>query len=312
MARYVVCENGVGAFDLIKGKMYRVLPGAKYEAKGFLRVIDESGADYIYFASRFREPGGKPLKSSDAKPVAEPTPEEDYSRPPKPTPEEAATIPRILARMKRGGLSARFIRDAKKAALENRDVWSIMDYWWSLRARNSERKSALARLRKEIRYHKLGWVDIAYHLMEAVEALPGDPRLHFVYDSDGKLVSKSEIFIKLAKQKFATEHPHSTSEVRYEIIKDTPPRIEVHDVRMAERRAAQMPAGVHTGLWMMWNPIVPLTTYVVSDRNGVIDLLNAEEAELRRHLQIGCAQVEAGNFLTEEEPRARVDDDQDR
>lgn len=308
--RYAVCEHGDG-FDLIRGKQYRVLPGAKYEAKGFLRVIDENGADYIYFASRFREPGAKRPKSSDTKPAANATPEQDDSLPPKPSPEGLANLPRILAKMKRAGLSARLIRDAEKMALVNRYRFDTLDDWARLRARDPKRKAALKRIRRKIRDHKQGWIDFDYDLIEAVEALPGNPDLHFVYDSDGKLVSKAEIFVKLAKQKFATEHPHSTCEARYDIIRDTPHRVEVHDVR-PEGGAAQPPAGVHRGLWMMWNPIVPLATYVVNDCNGVIDLLNAEEAELRRHLQISRAQVEAGNFLTEEESLARVDDDQDR
>jgi hypothetical protein len=35
------------------GKVYRVLPDAKAAEVGCLRVIDESGEDYLYAANRF-------------------------------------------------------------------------------------------------------------------------------------------------------------------------------------------------------------------------------------------------------------------
>ena len=35
------------------GKVYRVLPDAKADEVGCLRVLDESGEDYLYAAKRF-------------------------------------------------------------------------------------------------------------------------------------------------------------------------------------------------------------------------------------------------------------------
>jgi hypothetical protein len=39
--------------DLQVGKVYRVLPDPKATEVGCLRVIDESGEDYLYSAKRF-------------------------------------------------------------------------------------------------------------------------------------------------------------------------------------------------------------------------------------------------------------------
>lgn len=39
--------------DLEVGKVYRILPDAKATEVGCLRVIDESGEDYLYPAERF-------------------------------------------------------------------------------------------------------------------------------------------------------------------------------------------------------------------------------------------------------------------
>ncbi len=50
---FAVCLSGVGYEDLEACKVYRVLPDAKAVAVGCLRVIDESGEDYLYPATRF-------------------------------------------------------------------------------------------------------------------------------------------------------------------------------------------------------------------------------------------------------------------
>jgi hypothetical protein len=49
-AVYVANE---GCDDLSAGVLYRVLPDESADAEGLLRVIDDSGEDYLYPASRF-------------------------------------------------------------------------------------------------------------------------------------------------------------------------------------------------------------------------------------------------------------------
>ncbi|MBN1131335.1 MAG: hypothetical protein JXA71_20280 [Chitinispirillaceae bacterium] len=41
--------------DLVLHKVYRVIPGKKAEQDGFIRVVDESGEDYLYPQSYFAE-----------------------------------------------------------------------------------------------------------------------------------------------------------------------------------------------------------------------------------------------------------------
>ena len=50
--RFAVCIQGTG-FDMLAHKVYRVLNDRKAENFGCLRVIDESGEDYMYPASWF-------------------------------------------------------------------------------------------------------------------------------------------------------------------------------------------------------------------------------------------------------------------
>lgn len=50
---FVVCLRNVGAEDLDVRKIYRVLPDEDAAVKGFLRIIDESGEDYLYPADLF-------------------------------------------------------------------------------------------------------------------------------------------------------------------------------------------------------------------------------------------------------------------
>jgi hypothetical protein len=49
----VVCLRNEGAEDLELRKLYAVVPDAAAAAKGFLRVLDESGEDYLYPAEFF-------------------------------------------------------------------------------------------------------------------------------------------------------------------------------------------------------------------------------------------------------------------
>jgi hypothetical protein len=52
--RYVLCiDSRRSSGDLVEHKVYRVLPDATAARRGFIRVIDESGEDYLYPARRF-------------------------------------------------------------------------------------------------------------------------------------------------------------------------------------------------------------------------------------------------------------------
>ena len=50
---FAVCLASSRDEDLEVGKVYRILPDAKAKEVGCLRVIDESGEDYLYPAERF-------------------------------------------------------------------------------------------------------------------------------------------------------------------------------------------------------------------------------------------------------------------
>jgi hypothetical protein len=50
---FAMCVANEGYDDLEVWKVYRVLPDAKAAAVGCVRVIDESGEDYLYAADRF-------------------------------------------------------------------------------------------------------------------------------------------------------------------------------------------------------------------------------------------------------------------
>lgn len=50
----VICRSNEGyAASLEPLKLYRALPDAQAQARGMLRVIDESGEDYLYPAELF-------------------------------------------------------------------------------------------------------------------------------------------------------------------------------------------------------------------------------------------------------------------
>ena len=52
--RFVVCiDNSDYAASLELHKIYRVVPDADAAQEGDLRIIDESGEDYLYAATRF-------------------------------------------------------------------------------------------------------------------------------------------------------------------------------------------------------------------------------------------------------------------
>ncbi len=46
--KFVICIRNEGCEDLEPRKVYRVLPDKAAAADGYLRVIDESGEDYLY------------------------------------------------------------------------------------------------------------------------------------------------------------------------------------------------------------------------------------------------------------------------
>ncbi len=52
-AKFVLCIADKDCDDLEKGKVYPLLPDAKAKRDGYLRVIDESGEDYLYPESLF-------------------------------------------------------------------------------------------------------------------------------------------------------------------------------------------------------------------------------------------------------------------
>jgi hypothetical protein len=51
--RFVLCVRNDDCEDLERRKVYRLLADEKAEKDGYLRVIDESGDDYLYPASYF-------------------------------------------------------------------------------------------------------------------------------------------------------------------------------------------------------------------------------------------------------------------
>jgi hypothetical protein len=51
---FAVClDNSDYPASLEVGKLYRVIPDQDAAAEGYLRVVDESGEDYAFLASRF-------------------------------------------------------------------------------------------------------------------------------------------------------------------------------------------------------------------------------------------------------------------
>lgn len=50
---FALCIENKDCDDLQKRKIYQVVPDAEAEKEGFIRVIDESGEDYLYPRSYF-------------------------------------------------------------------------------------------------------------------------------------------------------------------------------------------------------------------------------------------------------------------
>ena len=51
--RFALCIENKDCEDLEQRKVYQVLPDDEAEKEGYLRVIDESGEDYLYPQSYF-------------------------------------------------------------------------------------------------------------------------------------------------------------------------------------------------------------------------------------------------------------------
>ncbi len=52
-AEFVLCLRNDGCDDLETRKVYQLLPDSEAAQEGYLRVIDESGEDYLYPAAYF-------------------------------------------------------------------------------------------------------------------------------------------------------------------------------------------------------------------------------------------------------------------
>ena len=63
--RFALCVENKDCEDLERRKVYRVLPDSAAAKEGYLRLIDESGEDYLYPASYF-VPVRLPRKAREA------------------------------------------------------------------------------------------------------------------------------------------------------------------------------------------------------------------------------------------------------
>ena len=51
---FALCvDNADYAASLVRGKVYRILPDPKAAADDLIRIVDESGEDYLYHKSHF-------------------------------------------------------------------------------------------------------------------------------------------------------------------------------------------------------------------------------------------------------------------
>lgn len=51
--RFVVCVDDAGVEDISLGVVYRVLADEVAAREGFMRIVDDSGDDYLYPQDRF-------------------------------------------------------------------------------------------------------------------------------------------------------------------------------------------------------------------------------------------------------------------
>ena len=52
-SEFILCIDDTDCADLVKRKVYTLLPDAKAKRVGFVRVTDESGEDYLYPEAKF-------------------------------------------------------------------------------------------------------------------------------------------------------------------------------------------------------------------------------------------------------------------
>jgi hypothetical protein len=64
-SEFVICLQNDDCEDLVRGKVYQVLPDARAAKSAYLRIIDESGEDYLYPESFFT-PVDLPLRAREA------------------------------------------------------------------------------------------------------------------------------------------------------------------------------------------------------------------------------------------------------
>jgi hypothetical protein len=51
--KFVICLRNEGAEDLLPGKVYQILPDEIAARDDYIRIVDESGEDYLYPANYF-------------------------------------------------------------------------------------------------------------------------------------------------------------------------------------------------------------------------------------------------------------------
>lgn len=51
--QFAICLKNKGSDDLVVRKVYQIIPDEIAKKKGLLRVVDESGEDYLYPANFF-------------------------------------------------------------------------------------------------------------------------------------------------------------------------------------------------------------------------------------------------------------------
>ena len=53
LVNLAICLDDSGDADVIRGKTYRIMSDRRAAADGYLRIVDESGGDYLYSNDRF-------------------------------------------------------------------------------------------------------------------------------------------------------------------------------------------------------------------------------------------------------------------
>jgi hypothetical protein len=51
--KFVICLRNEGAEDQLPGKVYQILPDERAARDEYIRIVDESGEDYLYPANYF-------------------------------------------------------------------------------------------------------------------------------------------------------------------------------------------------------------------------------------------------------------------